>query len=146
MTPVSMALRRMMKLSWLRSAPWAGKDNQVNLMSQYQVQGCWGDSWDFVPLHRSYSVSVQYPWWQMSDIPQQQTCGQIHGLLLVAVGTDIIISCILMIPSTRSKRFIERFIEFFAMPRHSPVDFISGPRLMSAPSSYSKENTILMAI
>ncbi len=35
----------------------------------------------------------------------------------------------------------------FAMPRHSPVDFISGPRLISAPRSFSKENTgILIAI
>ena len=34
-----------------------------------------------------------------------------------------------------------------AIPRHSPVDFISGPRLISAPRIFSKENTgILMAM
>ena len=34
-----------------------------------------------------------------------------------------------------------------AIPRHSPVDFISGPRLISAPRNFSKENTgILIAI
>ncbi len=27
------------------------------------------------------------------------------------------------------------------MPRHSPVDFISGPREISAPRSFSKEKT-----
>ena len=38
-------------------------------------------------------------------------------------------------------------LKFFAIPRHSPVDFISGPRLISAPRSFSKENTgILIAI
>ena len=37
-------------------------------------------------------------------------------------------------------------LKVFAMPRHSPVDFISGPKLISAPRIFSKENTgILIA-
>ena len=37
-------------------------------------------------------------------------------------------------------------LKVLAIPRHSPVDFISGPKLISAPRIFSKENTgILMA-
>ena len=36
---------------------------------------------------------------------------------------------------------VKGLVEVFAIPRHSPVDFISGPRLISAPRIFSKENT-----
>ncbi len=45
------------------------------------------------------------------------------------------------------KRLVKSLVKGLSNTRHSPVDFISGPKLISAPRIFSKENTgILTAI
>ena len=71
---------------------------------------------------------------------------RLHGSLNLAAVMIICLYFGSLIPAPKNALY-KASLKVLAIPRHSPVDFISGPKEISAPRSFSNENTgILIAM
>ena len=127
-------------------------DDEVDLVAEDQVHQVRGRLLDLVGADRIDAVLVQ----GFRGISRridlvaeslESLCDRNDILFILILYGDDHVFVFRQVDSGAEECFVKSLVEGLCNTKHSPVDFISGPRAISAPRIFSKENTgILMAM